>query len=173
MDLVAEAVGERRAQRAVDEAGGEGGGVGRTTLTAEERTRDLAGGVGALLDVDGQREEVDAVADPLRSGGRDEHGGVADTGGDGTVGEAGELAGLEHNGLVGPAVRARHGDGFSHVFLQLIWPGTPPTHGPGSRHDGRIVRRARSGQTPDFDVPVSLDPVWLMRTGEVVAAEFP
>ena len=54
--------------------------VGGLALTTEERAGDLARGVHALLDVDGQREEVDALADALGAGGGDEHDGVADAG---------------------------------------------------------------------------------------------
>ena len=61
LHLVAEALGERRAQRAVGEAAREDGGLARATLTAEHAAGDLAGGVHALLDVDGEREEVDAL----------------------------------------------------------------------------------------------------------------
>ena len=63
VDLVAEAVGEARAQRTVDEAAGEDGLVAGLALTAEERAGDLARGVHALFDVDGEGEEVDAVTD--------------------------------------------------------------------------------------------------------------
>ena len=48
-------------QRAVGEAAGEDGGLAGTTLTTEDAAGDLPGGVHALLDVDGEREEVDAL----------------------------------------------------------------------------------------------------------------
>ena len=60
VDLVAEPVGEARAQRAVDEAAGQDGLVARLALTTEERAGDAPGGVHALFDVDGEREEVGA-----------------------------------------------------------------------------------------------------------------
>ena len=63
VDLVAEALGEGRAQRPVDESAGEDGLVGGLALPAEERPGDLPGGVGPFLDVDGQREEVGALPD--------------------------------------------------------------------------------------------------------------
>ena len=63
----------------------------------------LPGGVHALLDVDGEGEEVDALTDALGGGGGDEHDGVADADDDGAVGLAGQLAGLEGQGLVGAA----------------------------------------------------------------------
>ena len=53
VDLVAEALGEHRPQRAVDEATGQDRRLRRPTLTTEERAGDLAGGVHPLLDVDG------------------------------------------------------------------------------------------------------------------------
>ena len=61
LHLVAEPFGERRPQRPVGEPAGEDRLLARTTLTAEERARDLARGVHPLLDVDRQREEVDAL----------------------------------------------------------------------------------------------------------------
>ena len=61
VDLVAETVGEGRAQRAVDQPAGQDGLVRALALPAEERAGDLPGGVGPLLDVDGQREEVGAL----------------------------------------------------------------------------------------------------------------
>ena len=95
LGLVAEAVGERRAQRAVGEAAGEDGVLGRTAFTAEERAGDLAGGVRPLLDVDRQREEVDARTDVVGGvgGGQDRR--AADGGDDGALALRGQLAGLE------------------------------------------------------------------------------
>ena len=63
LGLVAEAVGERRAQRTVDQAAGED----RLSLGRPSRRKNEPGILPAaympLLDVDGQREEVDALAD--------------------------------------------------------------------------------------------------------------
>ena len=64
----------------------------RTTFTTEERARDLAGGVHALFDVDGEREEVDALAGLRRTNGGQERG-VPDLDQNGTVGEVRQLAG--------------------------------------------------------------------------------
>ena len=61
LDLVAQALDERRAQRPVDQAAGEDGVLGGTALTAEERAGDLARGVHPLLDVHRQREEVEVL----------------------------------------------------------------------------------------------------------------
>ena len=95
--------GKRRAQRPVDQAAGQDGLVGWAALPAEERAGDLAGGVHALLDVDGEREEVDALADRLGGGGGDEDHGVADAPATAPRRLAGQLAGLEGQGLVGAA----------------------------------------------------------------------
>ncbi len=115
VDLVAEALGERGAQRAVDQAAGQDGLVAGLALPAEERAGDLARGVEALLDVDGEGEEVRPFTHRPGGRGRDQHHRVAHADGDGTVGQSGQLAGLEGQGLVGPGngtgygVKLRHG----------------------------------------------------------------
>ena len=58
LDLVLEALDEQRPDRAVDQARGQHLLLGRPRLALEEAAGDLAGGVGLLLVVDGQREEV-------------------------------------------------------------------------------------------------------------------
>ena len=58
--LVAEALGEQRADRAVDQAGDQRLLLGRTAFALEVAAGNLAGGEGLFLVVDGQREEVDA-----------------------------------------------------------------------------------------------------------------
>ena len=65
--LVLEAFDEQRPDRPVDEARGQRLLLGRTAFALEKAAGDLAGGVGLLLVVDGQREEVDAgLRAPLR-----------------------------------------------------------------------------------------------------------
>ncbi len=61
LGLASPALGEQRAQRAVDHAGREGGLLARTTLAAEEAAGDLARGVHALFDIHRQRQEVDVA----------------------------------------------------------------------------------------------------------------
>ena len=80
VDLVAEALGERRAQRAVDQPAGQDGLVRALALPAEERAGDLAGGVRPLLDVDGEGEEVGPLPDRAGRGGGGQQDGVADAG---------------------------------------------------------------------------------------------
>ena len=119
LGLVAVALGERRAQRPVDQAAGQDGLVARATLAAEERAGDLADGVGLLLDVDRQGEEVDAVAGLVVAVGGDEGTGVPDAGDDGALRLRGEDARLEGQGLVRAGDRRGHGDGVSHGVSPL------------------------------------------------------
>ena len=142
LGLVAEAVGERRAQRPVDQAAVEDGEIGRAPLTAEERAGDLARGVHALFDVDGEREEVDALTDALGGVGGDEHVGVADLGDDRALGLLGELAGLEREGLVGAAT-APDTEMASAIVAPL---------GRSCAPDGLL----RRGQFPVVGVPTSV-----------------
>src|SRR5690348_10196045 len=74
LHLVAEALRPQRPDRPVDHARSQDRALRRTSLALEEAARDLAGGVHALLDVDGEREEVRAFArlDPAL-GGRENH----------------------------------------------------------------------------------------------------
>ena len=94
LDVVLVALGEQRADRAVGEARGERRGLGRAALALDEAARDLAGGVHPLLEVDGEREEVEPGAGLGAVGGPEDHR-VAVAKGDRAAGEAGELAGLE------------------------------------------------------------------------------
>ena len=59
--LAAPALGEERAQRAVDHARDQRALLAGAALALEERAGDLARGVHALLDVHRQREEVDVA----------------------------------------------------------------------------------------------------------------
>src|SRR4051812_35005619 len=95
LHLVAEALRPQRPDRAVDHAGGERRALGGAALALEEAAGDLARGVRALLDVDGQREEVRAFARFRPALRRREHHRVAGADDDGAVGLLGELARLE------------------------------------------------------------------------------
>ena len=99
LDVVLEALRPERPDRAVDEPGGEDALLGWPALPARERAGDLARGVEALFEVDGQREEVDAETRLRdRAGGEDDR--VAVTDRDRASGLARVLAGLEGQGLV-------------------------------------------------------------------------
>ena len=106
LGLVAVAVGEARPQRAVDEPAGEDGQVGRPALTAEEAAGDAPGGVHALLDVDRQGEEVDALADDRAALAVTSTWVLAQGGDDRALALERQLAGLEREGLVGARDRA-------------------------------------------------------------------
>ncbi len=93
--LVEVALGEERAQRTVDEAGGDDLLLGRAPLALEEAARDAAAGVGVLFVVDGERQEVLGQA-LAGHGGGGEHHGVAQAHGTAAVGLAGHAAGLDH-----------------------------------------------------------------------------
>ena len=114
LGLVAIALGEARPQGPVDQPAREDGLVARTALPTEERAGNLAGRVHPLFDVDGEGEEINALPHALVGVGGDEHKGVADPAHDGALGLGGESSGLERQGLVGAADRARYGDGFRH-----------------------------------------------------------
>ena len=138
LHLVAEAVLERRSQRAVDEASGEDRRLRRSPLATEERARDLPGGVHALFDIDREREEVDplagvgvdARAEHLRLAVGDEHR---------SVGEASHAARLEGHGLVPD----RCGKGW--------WPSAvPPCGWMGSRASGPLGRSGGGGADPQW-----------------------
>ncbi len=94
LDVVLVALGEERADRAVGQAGGQRGRLGRACLALDEAARDLAGGVHALLELDREREEVEAGAGIGPVGGPEDEG-VAVTDGDGAAGQACEPAGLD------------------------------------------------------------------------------
>ena len=101
LHLVAEAIGEGGTQRAVGETAGEDGVFGGAAFTTEERTGDLAGGVGTLFHVDGEREEVGAGAHVFGGIGSREHRGATNRTDDGTLALLSQFAGLERQCLVG------------------------------------------------------------------------
>jgi hypothetical protein len=59
LDLVAQALHKRGAQRPVDEAAGQDGVLGRAALAPEEGAGDAAGRIHPLFDVHREREEVE------------------------------------------------------------------------------------------------------------------
>ena len=95
LGLVAPAIDEQRADRAVDQAGDQRFLFGRPAFALEVAAGNAARGVGLFDVVDGQRQEVDAFA--RRLGGNDggEHDGLAIGGENGAVGLTGDLAGFK------------------------------------------------------------------------------
>ena len=116
--VVVPALGEERADRTVDHAGGQGALLAGAALALEERAGDLARGVHALLDVDGQRQEVDVLELAHRGGGKDHRVALADD--DCTGGLLGHLAGLEAD--LGPSdIHGDRGNGVTTLyFLPLL-----------------------------------------------------
>ena len=123
LHLVAEPLRPKWSNRAVGHARREDGALGGTCLALEETTGDLAGGVHALFDVDGEREEVRPLACFWSALGRGQHHRVARADDDGAVSLLRELAGLEDDLLIADVHRNRHGalGGHSHVFLHFSW----------------------------------------------------
>ncbi len=102
LDFVVEAFREQRTQRTVDQARGQRLVFRRTAFTLEEATRDLAGGVGLLDVVDGQREEILARLGVLGAHHGGQHHGVVHVEQHGAAGLAGDLARLHAHLVVAP-----------------------------------------------------------------------
>ena len=102
LGLVAPAVDEQRADRAVDQAGNQRFLFGRPALALEIAAGNAARGVGLFLVVDGQRQEVDAFARRLRGHHGGEHDGLAIGRQHGAVGLTGDLAGFKLEGTATP-----------------------------------------------------------------------
>jgi hypothetical protein len=82
LDFIGETFGEQRADGTVDQARGENFIFRGAAFAAEEAARDLPGGVGAFLIVDGEREEVLTGLRFLHGDHSGEHHGVAHRGHD-------------------------------------------------------------------------------------------
>ncbi len=95
LGLMLEALDEQGADRPVDQAGDQGLLLGRTAFALEEAARDLAGGVGLFLVVDGEREEVEPGLGRLFRHHRGQDHGLAVGGEDGAVRLAGDAAGFQ------------------------------------------------------------------------------
>ena len=94
LDVVLVALGEERADRPVGEARRERRRLGGAALALDEAAGDLAGRVHPLLEVDGEREEVETGAGLGAVRGPEDHR-VAVAGGDGAAGVPGQAAGLQ------------------------------------------------------------------------------
>ncbi len=116
--LVEKALGEQWADGAVDQAAGQGFVLARLGLALEETTGDLAGGIGLLDVIDGQRKEVLAGLGALgRHDGR-QHDGVVNVDQHGAGGLASDLAGFHDDGLVAPL--EGFGDFVENGHVQLL-----------------------------------------------------
>ena len=120
LDLVAQAGDERRAQRPVDQPAGEDRVGGRTSLATEERAGDPTRGVHPLLDVDGERKEVEMLLGNLAGGGRrQQHGFVVEVRHDGAGSLLGQSAGFEPDGSGAEAPVVDCGGCFEHAFVDF------------------------------------------------------
>ena len=164
LHFVVEAFGEQRAQRPVDQARGQRLELARAAFTLEEAAGDLAGGVGLLDVVDGQREEVLARLGVLRRDDGGQHHGVLDVDDDGAAGLAGDLAGLERDGVLTPLERlgdlVEHAHVWSPVVVERLQGGAAdPERGPGGdaiplrRCSDRIEQRWNDTAAPGVLVP--------------------
>ena len=95
LHLVAEALGEQRADRPVDQTALQHLGLARPALTLEEAAGDLARGECLLLVVHRQREEILPGPGALHADRGAQHDRVAVAGQHGAIGLAGDLAGFQ------------------------------------------------------------------------------
>ena len=151
LGLVLEAFHEQRPDRPVDQARGERLLLARPALALEKAAGNLAGGVGPLLVIDGEREEADAGAQGLLR----HHGGqnarLAVLGEDGGAGLAGNAARLKAELASAPfnlyTLRIEH---FGSRFLFLTAPsGQPPYVEAGRRLQQHWLASAADSQPLD------------------------
>ncbi len=129
---------EQGAQRAVDEAGGEGLLGGLLAFTLEPAAGELAGGEGRLAVVDREREEVDALPGLGPAHGHQNHGAaLADD--DGAIGLFGDAASLQADGGTAE-IDADGGGGESEGVHEFSWD-LGPNVAPGWRSLHETLRR--------------------------------
>ena len=118
LHFIEEGVGKQRTDRTVDQAAGQCLLLARTALALEEAPRDLAGCVGLLDVIDGQREEVLAGLGLLAGHDGGQHDRVVHRAQHGTGGLASNFAGFEGDGM--GAVLEGLGDFVKHLaFLSI------------------------------------------------------
>ncbi len=115
LSLEVPALGEQRPDRPVDHPGGQGALLACATLALEERAGDLARGVHALFDVDGERQEVDIAEIADRCGAEDHRLALADD--DGAGGLLGHLAGFERDFATSDLDGNRRHGVTTHMYL--------------------------------------------------------
>jgi hypothetical protein len=102
LGLVAPAVDEQRADRAIDQAGDQRLLFGRPAFALEIAAGDAARGIGLFLVIDGQRQEVDALARRLRRDHGRQHDRLAVARDDGAAGLTRDLAGFKPERTAAP-----------------------------------------------------------------------
>ena len=135
LGLTTPAFGEQRPHRAVDQAGGQRLLLGRTAFTLEIAAGNAAGGVSLLLVVDGERQEVDALAWALGGDDGGEHGGLAVGGKYGAVGLTRHPAGLEDE--LAPAPVELNPVNIEHCVFLSWFPACSESH----EQDGETLSR--------------------------------
>ena len=118
LGVVLVAFREERADRTVDQAGNQRFLFRRTAFALEIAARDLAGGVGLFLVVDGQREEILAGLRRLGGNDRGENDGFAVGGQNRAVSLTGDLAGFQDE-------RAARPFDFDFVVSNMSCPSLP------------------------------------------------
>ncbi len=99
LNLVAHVLIEQRAQRTVNQAGGQNDITRGTSFTAEERTRDAPAGVHAFFILNGEGEEILPLFRLRAHGSRGENDRITDSHGDGTARLTGEHTAFKGDGL--------------------------------------------------------------------------
>ncbi len=138
LDIVAHVLGEERPQRPVRQPGGQDGRLRRAAFATEERARDAPAGVQPFLVVDGEWEEVDALARLLAHGGGGKEHRIRPAHRDGTARQRGELAGLDREGLAFD----------DRAELSGLQHGIPFRAGAGSGQGLETVRQTPGGRAP-------------------------
>jgi hypothetical protein len=118
LGVAAIALGEQRADGAVDQARRQSLLLGRAAFAFEITAWDAARGVELLLVIDGERKEIDAFLWLLRGNNGGQYLGFAVGGEHGAVGETGYLSGLE--GELAPAPIELNAMDIEH-FGRLSW----------------------------------------------------
>jgi hypothetical protein len=129
LHFVHETIGEKRADRAVDQPRGQRFLLARPSLALEKAAGYLAYGVGLLLVVHGEREEILALAHALLGHDGHQHAGVlhGDQYGAGRL--AGDTTRLQRDGTAAVLERFSY---WVHVFSPILY-GSTGAPGPGRR----------------------------------------
>jgi hypothetical protein len=117
LDFVVEAIREQRADRTVDQAGGQRLLFGGTPFALEEAAGDTAGSVGLFLVIDGQREEILTGLGILGGDNGHQHHRFFHRNQHGAAGLAGNFAGFDGDLMV-PVGEGLFHD-IKHIFLSL------------------------------------------------------
>ncbi len=100
LGLVAEALRKQRTDRPIDQARGQSFLLGGTPLTLEESTGNAAAGVELFLIVDGERKEIEPLAQALVDHGGNQYHRVGHPHQNGATGLTGDLARLQRDRMV-------------------------------------------------------------------------